>query len=427
MTTAYDAVVVGAGPYGLSTAAHLLGRGLRVAVFGKTLEMWRDHMPKGMWLRSHWWATNLSDPRKDYAFEDFFKDASYEKGYPVPIETFINYGLWFQRRAVPVVDETYVASIERQDGQFLITLEDGREVKSQVVVMAIGLSHYAHWPERYQGFPAELVSHSSDHADFERFKGRDVVVIGGGQSAIEFAALLHEAGAAVQVVSRRPIWWLAPDRMNARTTLERIRAPKASIAPGWINWVLDHMPYFFYRFPQAWKDSYNAQYHSGATDWLRDRVIGNVILREGQTVTNLKVVEGKLDVAISDGANVRDGDIEFPFHHLQVRHRLAFAQYDVADDSIPQPVRRPRVVLGVVRILPRLGEAVEEIRHMVQDPIDPAGRNAGLRSPDPFKGGARVHPIWRKPPDGPPRYNLDSGAGFVEQRRKLYRALSTTD
>jgi len=305
MTPAYDAVVVGAGPYGLSAAAHLLGRGLKVAVFGKTLEMWRDHMPKGMWLRSHWWATNLSDPRKDYGFEDFFKDASYEKGYPIPIATFINYGLWFQRRAVPVVDETYVSSIERQDGQFLITLEDGREVKSQVVVMAIGLSHYAHRPEQYQGFPSDLVSHSSDHADFERFKGRVVVVIGGGQSAIEFAALLHEAGAAVQVVSRRPIWWLAPDRMNARTTLERIRAPKASIAPGWINWVLDHMPYFFYRFPQAWKDSYNAQYHSGATDWLRDRVIGNVILREGQTVTNLKVVEGKLDVAISDGANVR--------------------------------------------------------------------------------------------------------------------------
>jgi cation diffusion facilitator CzcD-associated flavoprotein CzcO len=305
MTPVYDAVVVGAGPYGLSTAAHLLGRGLKVAVFGRTLEMWRDHMPNGMCLRSHWWATNLSDPRKDYGFEQFFKDASYEKGYPVPIETFINYGLWFQRRAVPDVDETYVASIERQDGQFLITLEDGREVRSQVVVMAIGLSHYANRPEQYTGLPAGLVSHSSDHGDFKRFQGRDVVVIGGGQSAIEFAALLHEAGAAVQVVSRRRIWWLAPDRMNVRTTLERIRAPKATIAPGWDNWVLDHMPFLFYRLPQAWKDSYNAQYHSGATDWLRDRVIGKVTLREGQTVANLEVVGGKLDATISDGAKVR--------------------------------------------------------------------------------------------------------------------------
>src|SRR5204862_46364 len=143
MSPVFDVVVVGAGPYGLSTAAHLLGRGLRVAVFGRTLEMWRDHMPKGMLLRSHWWATNLSDPRKDYGFERFVRESKHEKGYPLPIETFIDYGLWFQQRAVPDVDETYVASIERQGARFLITLEDGREVQSQAVGMAIGLYHGA--------------------------------------------------------------------------------------------------------------------------------------------------------------------------------------------------------------------------------------------------------------------------------------------
>ncbi len=157
MKPAYDVVVVGAGPYGLSTAAHLLGRGLSVAVFGRTLEMWRDHMPKGMLLRSHWWATNLSDPRKEYGFAHFVKESKYDNGYPLPIETFIAYGRWFQRRAVPHVDETYVSSIKRQDDRFLITLEDGREVDSQAVVMAIGPYRYANRPEPFNGLPAGLV------------------------------------------------------------------------------------------------------------------------------------------------------------------------------------------------------------------------------------------------------------------------------
>ena len=304
MRRTFDVVVVGAGPYGLSTAAHLLGRGLRVAVFGKTLEMWREHMPKGMLLRSHWWATNLSDPDGDYGFERFARAAGRDRSYPVPLQTFIDYGLWFQQRAVPEVDETYVSSIERRDTRFLLTLEDGREIESQAVVMAIGPYHYANRPEPFTGLPAELVSHSCDHRDFGRFKGRDVVVIGGGQSAIEFAALLHEAGAAVQVVSRRPVQWLEPDRSGTRSTLERILAPDAGIAPGWINWVWDHRPVLFYRFPQPWKDAYNAKYHSGATDWLRNRVLGKVALRERQTVARLEVAHGRLKATISDGATV---------------------------------------------------------------------------------------------------------------------------
>ena len=304
MRPAFDVVVVGAGPYGLSAAAHLLGRGLRVAVFGRTLEMWRDHMPNGMLLRSHRWATNLSDPRQDHGFEQFARDARRDLRYPVPLQTFIEYGVWFQQRAVPDVDETYVSSIEHRDTRFLLTLQDGREVESQSVVMAIGPYYYANRPEPFTGLPAELVSHSSDHRDFRRFKARDVVVIGGGQSAIESAALLHEAGAAVQVVARRLIQWLEPDRSGTRSILERIVAPDASIAPGWLNWVWDRMPVLFYRLPQPWKNKYNAKYHSGATDWLRSRVLRKVTLRERRTVTKVEVAHERLKATISDGATV---------------------------------------------------------------------------------------------------------------------------
>ena len=302
----YDAVVVGAGPYGLSTAAHLLGRGLNVAVFGKTAEFWRRHMPHGMLLRSHWWATNLSDPDGAYGFDRYFRACkTSKKCYPLPREAFIDYASWFQEHAVPCVDETYVAAVEHQGDHFLLTLEDGRKAKSASVVMAIGLHYYADRPVPYDRLPAGLVSHSSEHNDLSRFNGRCVIVIGGGQSAVEYAALLHEAGATVHLVSRRPIFWLPADRAGQRSALERILAPTASISPGWQSWVLEHSPYLLYRFPQESKDRCNRSYcTASASDWLRDRVIGRVARHEGQTVAAWDVADGKVHARISGGEEV---------------------------------------------------------------------------------------------------------------------------
>ena len=267
----FDVAVIGAGPYGLSAAAHLLGRGLNVAVFGKPLELWRNHMPQGLRLRSHWWASNLSDPLNAFGFGQFLRASGSDSTHPIPRQTFIDYGLWFQKRAVPCLDETYVALIERRDQRFLLTLQDGRQVTTAAVVMALGVGYYAHRPDEFRHLPSALVSHSSDHADFSRFHGKRLIVIGGGQSAAEYAALLYEAGASVQVVARRPIAWRVPDRAADRSIGERILAPTASIAPGWDNWLLDRAPYAFYRLPQPIKDSYNSDYMSGASDWLRER------------------------------------------------------------------------------------------------------------------------------------------------------------
>jgi thioredoxin reductase len=297
----YDVVVVGAGPYGLSTAAYLKARKLRVAVFGKPLQLWREHMPGGMNLRSHWRASNLAHPHAGYEFEQFLKASStYSLRLPVPIQAFIDYGLWFQKQAVPDVDETYIASIEKQDGLFQLTLVDGRHISSRAVVMAIGLYYYAKRPEEYAGLPADLVSHSSDHAGFSQFAGKHVAVLGAGQSAVESAALLHEAGAVVHLIARHPIQWLGPDRSGERSLLERIRAPWAGIAPGWKNWVLEHFPYFFYRFPQERKDRYiDTRYQAAANDWLRERVIGKVQLHEATRVEKVAVIEERLELHLS--------------------------------------------------------------------------------------------------------------------------------
>jgi len=110
------------------------------------------------------------------------------------------------------------------------------------------------------------------------------VVIGGGQSALEYAALLHEAGAHVHVVSRRTIVWLAPDTEQRRPILDRLIAPDTSLSPGWKNWLLEHAPFLFYGFSQERKDRANRNYYlSAGSDWLRGRVLGRVTLHEERT------------------------------------------------------------------------------------------------------------------------------------------------
>ncbi len=206
-----DVVVVGAGPYGLSVAAHLLERGLEVAVFGKPMSLWCEHMPRGMLLRSYWWATSLSDPRRQYSLEQYLRVTSQQATDPLPGETIANYGLWFQHGAVPHLDQTYVARIERAAEHFIVTLADGRVLRSPAVVMALGLQYFVYRPAQYDHMPPELVSHTYDHERFDFLTGKRVAVIGGGQSALESAALLHESGAEVHLVHRSPLHWLGDE------------------------------------------------------------------------------------------------------------------------------------------------------------------------------------------------------------------------
>lgn len=338
----YDVVVVGAGPYGMATAAHLLGKGLRVAIFGKPLELWREHMPKNMYLRSHWWATSLSDPRGAYSISRFFKTSTnYKECYPLPIEAFIDYADWFQKHAVPDVDKTYVSSIERSNGQFLLTLADGRIVQCAAVVIAIGVYYYAKRPAEYNHLPGTLVSHSFEHADYNCFAGKRIAMIGAGQSAVEYAALAHEAGATVHLICRKAIHWLGPDRSKERTLWEQIKAPTAGIAPGWRNWILEHIPYFFYHFPQERKDRYiRNNYQAAASDWLRDRVIGEVHLHEKQQITSMQEVDGKVELSLSNGETLRVDHVvlatgyEVNIHKLPMLHPSLKAEIKT-DKDIP--------------------------------------------------------------------------------------------
>jgi FAD-dependent urate hydroxylase len=296
----YDVVVVGAGPYGLSVASHLLMRGLKVAIFGKPISFWRDHMPKGMLLRSFWWASNLSDPQKKYRLEQYLREQGQQGSDPLPAETFIAYGNWFQRHAVPEVDETYVAAVERKEQQFEVSLADGRLVQSSAVVMAPGLLYYVHRPQEYNHLPTELISHTSDHQTFDHFVGKRVVVIGGGQSALETAALLHEADAHVQLVTRRPILWLPHENSAIPFFIRQLRAPKVGLGYGWLNWALEYYPYTFQTLPQVTKDRLLVTLHGPAgASWLKGRVEWKVQLYEQEQIEKIQEIGGGLKLTLS--------------------------------------------------------------------------------------------------------------------------------
>jgi hypothetical protein len=87
-------------------------------------------------------------------------------------------------------------------------------------------------------------------------------------------------------------------------------APRASVAPGWSYWCLDRVPYAFYQMPQWAKDRYNRRCSSGASDWLRRRIIGKVTLHEGQTIL---AIDAKGDAAV---ATVSDGSTLWADHVL---------------------------------------------------------------------------------------------------------------
>lgn len=202
--------VIGAGPHGLAAVAHLRDGGAGVVAFGKTLEFWRETMPAGMLLRSPRRASSISSPESALSVDRWGEDSRRDVAQNMPIEDFIAYGNWFAEHAAADLDPRRVESIGRQNGSFLLTLADGDTLLTRRVVVAAGLRPFASIPEVFRDLPDSCVSHASACAPLDTFAGRSVVVIGGGQSALESAALLLEAGVAqVELIARaQAIYWL---------------------------------------------------------------------------------------------------------------------------------------------------------------------------------------------------------------------------
>jgi cation diffusion facilitator CzcD-associated flavoprotein CzcO len=209
-----EVAVIGAGPYGLAVTAHLRRAGVSTHVLGDPLSFWRD-MPDGMLLRSNRTATSIAEPQGPVALDGYEAATGRVVSAPVPLPRFVEYGLWVQDRVAPDVDRRGVRHLAREGADFVLDLDDGDRLRARRVVVACGIADFVHRPASCAGLPSELVSHTSEHRGFGGFAGRRVLVVGGGQSALESAALLHESGAEVEVAVRADhVNWLHGGRYH---------------------------------------------------------------------------------------------------------------------------------------------------------------------------------------------------------------------
>jgi len=297
MAGTVDVVIVGAGPYGLGLAAHLSRDGVEHRIFGQPMSAWSSMSP-GMFLKSFAHATNIHVPRAHLTLPEYCRERNLEDYEPVPIAAFAQYGRWVQEQLVPNVEPVNVTEVRRQGDSFAVTIEGGETLVARRVVVAIGLSYFAHMPGVLSQLPCDLASHTAAHGDFSRFRGADVTVIGAGQSALQAAALLHEHGASVRLLARRPVTWNTRTFKDIRRGFrERLRHPNSIVGPGRRNWVMEHAPTLVHHLPVE-KRRQLTDSHLGPTGawWLRDRVEGRVPIRTGVSIIAASPERGGLRV-----------------------------------------------------------------------------------------------------------------------------------
>ncbi len=354
-TAECDVAIVGAGPYGLSAAAHLgAADGLAVRVFGPPMSFWERNMPAGMLLRSPWVASNLSDPSGRFTLDHYRADTGQSFGAPVPVDRFVDYGRWFQRSRVPGHDARTVRRVEANGDGFALELEDGEPLRARRVVVAAGISPFAHRPPVFADLGPDAVSHAVEHRDLRPFAGRRVLVAGGGQSALESAALLKEAGADVEVLAREPaIYWLTRRWQHKMPVVSSMLYAWPDVGPAGISHLVAR-PAWWRRMSRERQDrlARRAIRPAGAA-WLVPR-LRDVPIRTGIEVRGADAIAGGgVRLRLSDGS-VAAGDHVL----LGTGYRVDVARYGFLAPDLVEHVAcvggHPRLTHGYESTLPGL-------------------------------------------------------------------------
>jgi thioredoxin reductase len=319
-----NTVIIGAGPYGLSLAAHLRGARVPFRIFGRAMDSWISHMPAGMLLKSDGFASNISDPDGDYTLGQFCaeKGVPYrDRGIPVSREIFASYGLAFRDRKVPELEDKTVVSIDPDGDGFNVSLDTGETFRTRQVVLAIGVTHFGYVPEALASLPSEYVSHSAQHSDVERLRGRSVAVVGAGSSALDLAGLMREAGVDVQLVARKPLKFHSKSD-KPRPLWDRLRRPPSGLGPGWKSFFFANYPNLFHYLPEGLRvELVRRVLGPSGGAFIRDKIEGKVPTLVGYAVDSARIGDGRVRLTLVDGSGGK--------RELTVDHVIAATGYKV--------------------------------------------------------------------------------------------------
>lgn len=309
-----EVAIVGAGPYALSLAAHLSALAIDHRIFGDPMSSWRTQMPQGMCLKSDGFASNLYDPTQRFTLKQYCAEQGLDyadEGKPVRLETFCAYGLAFQQRMVPALENRFVTRLEENNDRFTLHLDDGQRLQARNVVLATGLSEFQQIPDALAGLPTQYCSHSSACRDLTRFRGGDVTVVGGGASAIDIAGLLHAAGVSVRLVTRRPtLEFHTGPGAEPRSLWQRLSQPQSTLGPSMRSFLYSKAPMLFRHLPRHTRLRIAANYLGPAGGWfMRDQILGKVPLMLGLAPQGARVQEGRVHLTLTDATQASVSEI----------------------------------------------------------------------------------------------------------------------
>src|ERR1700685_3518292 len=240
------------------------------------MAFWQKQMPAGMCLRSSWVASPIADPKGELTLDEYCRQKGNHISKPIPLDRFVDYGRWFQGQAVRALEKRKIQNIDLDARGFKVVMADGEEFISRRVVIAAGISAFAARPAEFAGIPSALASHTSEHNDLRKFEGQRVAVIGAGQSALESAALLKEAGVQVEVIARKKAlnWVGLHVRLHHLGLLSKMLYSTRDVGPAGISRLVA-MPHLFRRSPRGFQErtAYRAIRPAGA-GWLQPRIAG---------------------------------------------------------------------------------------------------------------------------------------------------------